>query len=349
MHHAFARLVVVVLACAALTNAVRADIVYFVSKDTGALYQLNPAGGAVTSLTGTNTFPNATALAMGPDGNLYVGDATNGGSIRRYTLAGGGVETVVALNGSGPAFSGSPVNPGSIAFTPGGSMLVGRNPEVAFFPGGVAAWPGGPVLSVTGWRTGESPSISSYTSGTSQNYAPGLAVAADGTLYASNSFYDAQTFLMTGNVLKFNGAGAYQSVVAADGSGTGGLYGPSGLALSGELLYIASTMDGNIYKTDLTNPNTATNTTVFASTDGTFIGPLAMLSDGSMLTGYVGGVVNRGKILRFDASGSLINTFGATEYGAIGGIVAVPEPTAVVLAVVGAACVGLARLRRRGA
>ena len=226
-------------------------------------------------------------------------------------------------------------------------MLVGRNPEVAFFPGGVAAWPGGAVLNVTGWRVGESPSISSFTSGASQNYSPGLAIASDGSLYASNSFYDANTYVMNGSVLKFDGSGAYQTVVAADGTATGGLSGPSGLAVSGDLLYIASTMDGNIYKTDLANPNTATNTTLFASTEGAFIGPLARMSDGSLLAAYVGGVAGRGNIFQFDASGSLAATFGGTEYGAIGGVIAVPEPSAVMLAIVGASCVGVVRLRRR--
>jgi sugar lactone lactonase YvrE len=328
-------------------TAARADIAYFVSKTNGGLYTFDTSGTAITALTGTNTFPNATALAMGSDGNLYVGDSTGGGSIKRYVMASGSVSTVVTLNGSGPTFTGSPVSPGAIAFTSGGGMLVGRNPEVAFFPGGVAAWPGGAVLNITGWRVGESASISSYTSGTAQNYSPGLALASDGTLYASNSFYDAQTFIMTGNVLKFDGSGAYQSVTAADASGSGGLFGPSGLGVSGNSLYIASTMDGNVYKTDLTNPDTSLNTTVFGSTGGDYIGPLSVLSDGGLL---VGSVASSGLMYRFDTAGNLINTIGGASYGAIGGIVAVPEPSAVFLAVAGAACMRLWRLRgRRGA
>jgi sugar lactone lactonase YvrE len=335
------------LAILATAASVQAETVYFVSKDTGALYQLNTVGGGITPLTGTNTFPNATALAMGPDGNLYVGDATNGGSIQRYAMAGGAVSSVVTLNGAGPAFSGAPVNPGAIAFTAGGTMLVGRNPQVAFFPGSLEAWPAGPVLSVDGWRTGESPSISAFTSGTAQNYSPGLALASNGTLYASNSLYDPLTFIMTGNVLRFDASGAYQGVVAADGSASGGLYGPTGLVVSGNLLFTASTMDGNIYKTDLDNPNTATNTTPFASTAGVFIGPLAMLSDGNLLTAYVGGALGRGTIFRFDTTGSLVDSYGGSEYGAIGGVVAVPEPATITLTAAGAACLALWRLRRR--
>lgn len=327
------------------TGTIFADTVYFVSKMTGSLYSFSTTGTTITPLTGANTFSNATALAMGSDGNLYIGDATNGGSIQRYVVSSGSVSTVLTLNGSGPAFSGSPVNPGAIAFTPGGSMLIGRNPQVAFFPGGVEAWPGGAVLSVTGWRSGEIPSISSYTSGTSQNYSPGLAVAANGTLYASNSFYDASTYIMTGNVLAFDASGAYQSVVAADRSGSGGLFGPSGLALSGSSLFIASTMNGNIYRTDLTNPNTAANTTFFASTVGDYVGPLAILSDNSLLVGSVSDP--SGVIYRFDSLGNLANTFGGPEYGAIGGIVAVPEPATLTLTTMAAASAVLWRIRRR--
>jgi sugar lactone lactonase YvrE len=323
-----------------------ADTVYFVSRSTGSLYTFDSAVGAITALTGTSTFPDASALAMGADGNLYVGDSTGGGSIKRYVIATGSVSTVMSLNGSGPAFPGSPVNPGAIAFAPNGTMLVGRNPAVAFFPGGVAAWPGGSVLGVTGWRDGETPAVSAFTSGTSQDYSPGLAVAPDGSLYVSNSFYNATTFVMTGNVLKFNASGAFQAAVAADGSATGGLSGPAGLAVSGNSLFTASTMNGNVYKTDLTNSNTATNTSLFASTGGDFLGPLALLASGNLLAGSVSGPA--GLIYQFDPTGTQLTPFGGAEYGQIGGVAVapVPEPGTVVLAAVGivaAAC----RLRHR--
>ena len=333
----------VVAAVLAATHAAfaMADVVYFVSKTTGGLYSFNTAGGGITSLTGTNTFSDATALAMGPDGNLYVGDSTAGGSVRRYTMAGGGVSTVVTLSGSNPAFGSGPVSPASIAFTPGGKMLVGRNPETAF-----SGYPAGQVLEVVGWNGG-SPTVQDYTSGTTPDYQTGLTVAPDGTLYASNTTYNVLAVppALVGNVLKFSGSGAYQSVTAVDATATGGLAGPAGLGVSGNSLYIASAMNGNIYRTDLMNPNTATNTTLFASTGGDYLGPLSMLSDGGLLAGSVSGVP--GVIYQFDTSGNLVNTFGGGTYGQIGGVVAVPEPTAVLLAAVGVSCVGLGRLRRR--
>jgi len=328
--------------CLAPSFAVQADIVYFVSKTTGGLYTFDTSGGSITPLTGTNTFPNATALAQGPDGNLYVGDATGGGSVRRYTLASGSVSTVVTLSGSNPAFGGGPVSPTALAFTPGGAMLVGRNPESQF-----SGYPAGQVLEVVGWNGG-TPAVQNYTAGTGLNYQTGLTVAPDGTLFASNTLYDilASPAALTGNVVAFNGAGVYQAVVAADGTGLGGLSGPTGLGVFGTSLFTASAMNGKVYKTDLINPDTATNTIEFATTGGDYIGPLAVLSNGNLLVGSVSGF---GPIYEFGTTGSLVNTFGSgSVYGQIGGIVAVPEPAAAILALAGAACAGLWRMRRRG-
>jgi sugar lactone lactonase YvrE len=328
--------------CLAPGLAVRADLAYFVSKTTGGLYTFDTSGGGITPLTPTNTFPNATALALGPDGNLYIGDSTGGGSIRRYTVAGGSVSTVVTLSGSNPAFGGGPVSPTALAFTPGGALLVGRNPESQF-----SGYPAGQVLEVVGWNGG-TPTVQNYTFGAGLNYQTGLTVASNGTLFASNTLYDISVSpaVLIGNVVAFNGAGEYQSVVAADGTGLGGLSGPTGLGVFGGSLFIASAMDGKVYKTDLANSNTATNTSEFATTGGDYVGPLAVLSNGNLLVGSVSGF---GPIYEFDTTGDLVTTFGSGGgYGQIGGIVAVPEPAAAILALAGAACAGLWRMRRRG-
>ena len=322
--------------CLAPTFAVRGAAVFFVSKTTGGLYTFDTSGGGITPLAGPNTFPNATALARGPDGDLYVGDSTDGGSIRRYTVGSGSVSTVVALTG---------VSPTALAFTPGGAMLVGRNPESLF-----SGYPAGPVLEVVGW-SGGAPSVQNYTSGAGLNYQTGLTVAPDGRLFASNTLYDISVSpaALTGNVVAFNGAGVYQSVVAADGTGVGGLSGPTGLGVFGTSLFIASAMDGKVYKTDLTNPDTATNTTAFATTGGDYLGPLAVLSNGNLLVGSVSGF---GPIYEFGTTGSFVNSFGSgSVYGQIGGIVAVavPEPATAVLALAAASCAGVWRMRRRGA
>jgi len=335
--------VLVATLCLAPGLTVRADLAYFVSKTTGGLYTLDTSGGGITPLTGTSAFPGATALALGPDGNLYIGDSTGGGSIRRYTLATGSVSTIVTLSGSNPAFGGGPVSPTSLAFTPGGALLVGRNPESQF-----AGYPAGQVLEVVGWNGG-TPTVQDYTSGSGLNYQTGLTVAPDGRLFASNTLYN--IFVsppeLTGNVVAFNSAGVYQAVVASDGTALGGLSGPTGLGVFGGSLFIASAMNGKVYKTDLANPDPATNTIEFATSGGDYLGPLAMLSNGNLLVGSVSGPA--GLIYEFDTTGSLVNAFGSGGgYGQIGGIVAVPEPAAALLALAGASCVGVWRIRRRG-
>jgi sugar lactone lactonase YvrE len=343
------RLLLTLLAASALAASVRAETVYFVSKSNGGLYTFNTAGGPVTSLSGAGpgTFTSPSALAMGPDGNLYIGDETDGGSIRRYAMSGGTVSMVVGLSGSNPPFGSGTVAPAAIAFTPGGSMLVGRNPEKRS-----VNYPSGEVLEVVGWNGG-APTVQNYTSGTALNYQTGLAVAPNGTLYASNTTYG--LINLEGNVVRFDASGVYQSVVATDSAGTG-RFGPAGLALSGNSLYIASihisnTFDlyGDIYKTDLTNPDTATNTSTFASITGDVMGPLALLSNGGLLAGGVADP--RGLIYQFGPSGDLVNTFNlAGSFGQIGGIVAVPEPGAMLLAAVAGVVLGLrhvsGRLRR---
>jgi hypothetical protein len=345
------RLLALFVVVAAFAPAVfaHADTVYFVSNTYGGLYSFdseNPA--SISVVKGDDTFTNPSALAMGPDGSLYIGDSKDGGRIARYSFADGSVTTVASLYGYSPAYSGGPVIPGSITFTPSGNMLVGRNPGVSFYPGSNAAWPGGPVLQVAGWGVGQTAAISGFTSGISQTYAPGLAVAQDGTLYASNSFYDATTLMMTGNVLRFGPSGSFDAEVAADNAFAGGLFGPSGLALSGNSLYLASTMNGKIYKTDLTNPSSPV-TAFFAGSAGDYLGPLVLLSNGRLLAGSVS--ARSGIIYEFGSSSqSPLGTFGNADNGAIGGIVAVapvPEPATVALAVAGLAAVGASRLRAR--
>lgn len=327
--------------CLAPACTVRADTAYFVSRTSGGLYTFDTSGGGITALTAGNAFPNAAALALGPDGNLYIGDTTGGGSVRRYALASGSISTVVTLSGADPAFGGGPVAPTAIAFTPGGALLVGRNPETQF-----AGYPAGQVLEVVGWNGG-APSVRNYTSGASLIYQTGLTVAPDGTLFASNTAYDllATPPTLVGNVVKFGASGTFQSVIAADGAATGGLSGPTGLGVFGGSLFIASAMNGKVYKTDVGNPDPATNTVEFANTGGDYPGPLAVLADGGLLVGSVSGPA--GLIYRFDATGGLVMAFGGPAYGQIGGIVAVPEPAAGLLALWGASCAWLWRTRRR--
>lgn len=316
-------------------QAVRADLVYAVSLSLGGLYRFdsNDSSGTVTTLqpSGGLTLTSPSALAVGPDGNLYIGDSGSPDGliaprIFRYVPATNTLSSIVTLSAAAQQ------RPAAIAFKPGanGDMLVGRNP----FYGNT-----GPVLKVTGWNGG-SPAVSNYTTGTSldQSSSPGLAVAADGTLYVSASFYDGQS--ITGTVKKFDSSGAAAGTAAS--SATPASYGPAGLVLTGSTLYSASVQDGVIYTTTLPG----STATVFGSAAGAYeVGPLARLSSGELLAGSVSG---SGNIYRFSTAGTLLGVASSFDFGQVGGIVTVvPEP-ATGLVLVAGAVLAAGVVRRRG-
>jgi len=326
------RLAVAVIAAilSLAATASRADTVYATSFSTGELVRYdstNPAG-TKTVLSGTGTMSKPAAIAVGPDGNLYIGQdgdgATIAPSISRFDLTTNTLSTVYT-------FAAFDVFPGSLLFK-GANLLVGRNP----FFGNI-----GPIVKVAG-ATGSSTSVSDYTTGGSLASSPGLALAADGRLYVSDQTYSFQTGIASGPVKRFDAAGTYVGEVIA--SGSSGLYGPTGLAINGSTLYTASIMTGDVLRTDLGTDVTTT----FASTGGAFeVGPLALLADGTILAGSPSG---SGSIYHFGTNGTLLSTY-ASGLGQIGGIVAiaaVPEPTSITLAAGGLAVVGCL-LRRRTA
>ena len=277
-----------VLALATVAGSSHADTVYVTSFTTGALVRYdsaNPAGTA-TVLSGSGSMIKPAAMALGPDGNLYIGQDGDGGAIApqitRYTVATGSLSTV-------HTFAAFDVFPGSLAFK-GNDLLVGRNP----FFGNTGA-----IVKMT------------------------------------NS-------VASGPVKRFDAAGIYVGETIASGS-TSGLYGPTGLAISGSTLYTASIMDGSILQTNLGTDITTT----FASSVGPFeVGTLALLADGRLLAGSPSG---NGNIYRFGTNGALLDTY-SSGLGQIGSIVtvAVPEPGTLALAVLGIAGFAWhARKRRR--
>jgi len=107
------------------------------------------------------------------------------------------------------------VFPGSLVFK-GSTLLVGRNP----FFGNT-----GPIVQITG-ATSTVIAVSDYTTGGSLQSSPGLALAADGSLYVSNQTYSFASGLASGPVERFDVAGQYVGQVIA--SGSNGLVRPYG-------------------------------------------------------------------------------------------------------------------------
>ncbi|MBM4012511.1 MAG: PEP-CTERM sorting domain-containing protein [Planctomycetes bacterium] len=319
------RLVLAGLAVVALGSGSIADTVYVVSFTTGELirYDSSDPAGTKTVLSGSGSLVKPGALAMGPDGNLYIGEDGDGATfaprISKFEPATFTLSTVYA-------FGGFEVFPGSLAFK-GNDLLIGRNP----FFGNT-----GPIVKLSN-ATGGPVSTSDYTSGGSLASSPGIALAADGSLYVSDQTYDFNTGLASGPVKRFDVGGTYVGEVIA--SGSSGLAGPTGLALNGSTLYTASIMAGTIVQTILGSDVT----TPFASTGSPFeVGALARLADGSLLAGSPSG---SGSIYRFGANGALLETF-PSGLGQIGGIATVPEPTTFA-SLAGGIAVGWLLLRRR--
>lgn len=324
----FAASLLVVLA--SLATAAVADTVYLTSFTTGELVRYdsaNPAGTRVV-LSGSGVLVKPAALAVGPDGNLYIGNdgdgATIAPSISRYTVATGSLSTV-------HTFALFDVFPGSLAFK-GADLLVGRNP----FYGNTGA-----IVKVANATSG-TVAVSDYTTGGGLASSPGLALATDGRLYVADQTYDFNSGIASGPVKRFDAAGTYVGEVIA--SGSSGLAGPTGLALSGSTLYTASIMAGTVLQTSLATDATTT----FASAGGPFeVGALALLADGSLLAGSPSG---SGNVYRFGTNGALLDTYasGLGQLGGIATVAAVPEPGAVALAAVGlAAAFRLVRRRPR--
>lgn len=319
--------VIVTAALASLAPAALADTVYVTSFTTGELVRYdsaNPAG-TKTVLSGSGSLSSPTAVAIGPDGNLYIGEdgdaATIAPRITRYTIATGSLSTI-------HTFTAFEVFPGSLAFK-GTDLLIGRNP---FYSNT------GAIVKLAN-ATGGPLAVSDYTTGGSLASSPGLAVAADGRLYVADQTYNFLSGVADGPVKRFDAAGGYVGELIA--SGSAGLAGPTGLAINGSTLYTGNIMAGTVLQTNLTSDVT----TAFASAGGAFeVGSLALLADGSLLAGSPSG---SGNIYHFGTNGTLLSTY-ASGLGQIGGIAAVPEPASVPLALAGLAAFACL-LRRRTA
>jgi DNA-binding beta-propeller fold protein YncE len=288
----------------------QSDVLLY-NGDTGAFI-----GTFVPHGSGSLTFP--LGGGFGPDGNFYVSNSDN--------------DTVIRYNGSTGVFlnvfASSVGDAAGLVFGPGNSLYVVDSSD----PGAVTK-----LNATTGMLIGE-------LTGGGLSDPEGIAIGPDGNVYVANT---------DGNdVVRFNGVtGAFMDIFVAGGSG--GLSGPRGVTFGA---------DGNLYVTSngstggVLRYNGATGAFLNA-----FVGPgsdlflprqLTFGPDGNLYVGNFG----MGDILRFNGtSGAFIDTFVATGSGGLGGPTflvfqenaAVPEPSGVILALVGLAGIAVSfRLRR---
>jgi WD40 repeat protein len=297
------------VALASLVASAVADTVYVASFTTGELVRYDSAdpAGTATVLSGSGSLIQPGALAVGPDGNVYIGEDGDGATfaprISKFEIATNTLSTVVA-------FGAFDVFPGSLAFK-GNDLLIGRNP---FYSNT------GPIVKLAN-ATGGPLALSDYTTGGSLASSPGLALASGGELYVSDQTYNFVSGIASGPVKRFDANGTYVGEVIA--SGSSGLAGPTGLVIdsSGSTLLTASIMNGSILQTDLATDFTGSSVAIGGSFE---VGVLALLSDGNLLAGSPSG---SGAIYLVDtATWTVIDTY-ASGLGQIGGIATVPEPT----------------------
>jgi hypothetical protein len=324
--------IIAFLGLVALPSISRAEFVYATSFSTGALVRFNSTDpvNTLTTILPAATLASPTGLAFGSDGHLYVGVsgdfATIAPTIARIDLSDNSVTTAFT-------FATFDVFPAALVFN-GNNLLVGRNS----FVGNT-----GPIVQLAN-MIGGSPVQGDYTSGGGLASSPGLALSGNGTLYVSDQTYADP--LATGPVKRFDAAGNYIDELIADGESGGPpawqLSGPTGLAIAGDTLYTASIMNGTILVTDLTDDTTQ----LFADTSlGFSTGPLALLSNGQLLSGDPSGFFD--SVFHFNTDGSLVDTY-AFGLGQVGGITVAPVPEPGTLALVGAGLMaGAALLRRR--
>lgn len=346
-------LVSVALCGLTISQAAGSETIYMVSKSGGTLLSFDSANSidlsdqqAFTPVTTLATgLQQPAGLALGPDGRLYIAEWGNGSSIAprvsRYDIGTGQWAPLVSLNAT------TQIQPSAIAFRPaglGGEMLVGR-------VGRLDTTGEGDMVSISGWNTG-SPTVSStpYNSGITLNGSSGLAVAANGTTYVSNSQYSTVLGnpIFQGTVVELNASGAYQRQVVANGLFTGGLQGPAGLVLDGTNLYTGSVTNSKVYRTNLGTLSTSE----FGSVGPNFyfeIGPILQTSDGTILGGSVTGTA---VVYRFLQPSGTLSSHGYfnNDFGMIGGMVIanVPEPATGMLVVAAAGLIWAVGRRPRG-
>lgn len=205
------------------------------------------------------------AVAVAPDGAIYVADGGAGAIVRRgargdCTLIGAGTlerPTGVAL-AAGRIYAVDPPRHLVVGFGPDGREAVrfgtrGDGPGALNFPTALAVAPDGHLLVVDAlnFRVSEFYPDGQYAGsfgdagdgGGAFGRPKAVAVDRAGRIYVSDVQHDV--------VLRFDRRGTFQVAVGGGGEGPGQLTLPAGLAVDGDLLFVADSQGGRLEVYDL--------------------------------------------------------------------------------------------------
>lgn len=299
-----------------------ADTIYFTNKGTGSIWSFTwtpSTSGTVTPTLVASGIQSPSGMAVGSDGNLYVTEtgSNKAGAITRINPSDRVASRVVDLPGT---------NPAGIAFLPGGGNMIVSSLEPSDDAQGTV------LFSISGW-SGTSASAAPYSSYALTGGAA-VATTSAGTLFVSNNpGYN-------GDVLSFTSGTAAPATLIASGSAVNQTAAPTGLLVDGSTLYSLSITDARVMKTDLSLLTTGSLTTLAPYS---YPSTLASLSDGRLLVGTAN---YSGQFFVVNPLDGNSTSFFVSGFPQVGGIVAVPEPAALSLTVIGLASVGWLVRRR---
>ena len=276
----------------------------------GAIFRVDPATGAQTTVSSKGILLNPTGLALTPSGDILVADQNadgDTGAVIRVDPA-SGTQTIVSSRGY---FS----DPSGIALAPDGALLV-TDPKAFGGTGGVIK-----VDPTTGAQTP-----------LSHNAAPpgepafadpfGIAPTAGGDILVA----DYGALGGSGAVIRVKPASGARSTVSSGGS----LSDPAGIAIAA---------DGDIAVADFRAPgghgsvirvDPATGEQTPLSVGGSFVDPgyLAFEADGDLLVSDAAAFGGRGAIIRVDSAGAQSTVSSGASFVDPRGIAIVPPAPA---------------------